>query len=229
MKRYCELSEISDGKLYEINDLVKVGCDGCEGAAFCCHGMGNSVVLDPFDIYRLTENQEETWEDLFVDKIELKVVDGIILPNLKMTGKSESCVYLEENGRCSIHRYRPGFCRIFPLGRYYENHDFKYFLQIKECKNTHRMKTKINKWVDTKNFKEYKSFLIDWHYFLNEIEDMVNEDTDDKVAKIVNLHILNNFYGKRYERDFDFYSQFMQRLEEAKNLFRAMDSRNTME
>ena len=27
--------------------------------------------------------------------------------------------FLDENGRCSIYAFRPGFCRLFPLGRYY--------------------------------------------------------------------------------------------------------------
>jgi len=158
MKRNCSLDEISDGNLYNRDDLVKVSCNGCKGSATCCHGMGNSIVLDPFDIYRLTTNQNTTFNELLVDRIELNVVDGIILPNLKMTGDLEACAFLNKEGRCSIHAYRPGICRIFPLGRYYENHGFKYILQTNECRNTSETKMKVSKWIDTKDAVENEKF-----------------------------------------------------------------------
>ena len=47
MIREVDLQEISDGKLYTANDLVKAGCNDCAGCSACCRGMGNSIVLDP--------------------------------------------------------------------------------------------------------------------------------------------------------------------------------------
>ncbi len=52
MKRNVSLAEISDGRLYGENDMVKADCHGCKGCSKCCHGMGESIVLDPYDIYR---------------------------------------------------------------------------------------------------------------------------------------------------------------------------------
>ena len=119
MKRQVSLEEISDGRLYSRTDMVRAGCKDCKGCSDCCSGMGNSVVLDPMDIFRLTVLLGQTFEELMQDKIELNVVDGIILPNLKMSTGKETCAFLNEQGRCSIHPYRPGICRLFPLGRYY--------------------------------------------------------------------------------------------------------------
>ena len=39
MEREIDLKEISDGKLYEANDMVKAGCDDCRGCSSCCRGM----------------------------------------------------------------------------------------------------------------------------------------------------------------------------------------------
>ncbi|HEX3075682.1 MAG TPA: YkgJ family cysteine cluster protein, partial [Lachnospiraceae bacterium] len=105
MKRNCDLNEISDGNLYGPDDLVEVSCNGCKGNASCCHGMGGSIVLDPYDIYRLTTNLALSFEDLLRDRVELNVVDGVILPNLKMEGTSEACAFLKEDGRCSVHTH----------------------------------------------------------------------------------------------------------------------------
>ena len=85
MERHIDMNEVSDGKLYGVNDMAKVGCDDCKGCFSCCQGMGNSIVLDPYDVYRLTTGLDCKFEELLVDKIDLQVVDGQILPNLKMT------------------------------------------------------------------------------------------------------------------------------------------------
>jgi Fe-S-cluster containining protein len=182
--------------------------------------MGRSIILDPYDIYRLTTNFNIPFQALLADKIELNVVDGIILPNLKMTASNESCAFLKEDGRCSIHAYRPGICRIFPLGRYYENHDFKYFLQVNECEYKTKTMSKVSKWIDTPDYEKNKQFLIEWHYFLNDVEDVIKNAQDDKLIKNVNMYILNSFYVKKYDADVDFYLQFNERLAEAKRLLK---------
>ena len=166
MKREIDMSEISDGKLYVLNDMVKVGCNDCQGCFACCQGMGKSVILDPLDIYRLSKQLNYTFEQLLQKHIELNVVDGIILPNLRMEGPSEKCSFLNENGRCSIHKARPGICRLFPLGRYYENEGFQYFLQIHECKRENKTKVKVKNWIDTPDIKEYEKYILAWHNLL---------------------------------------------------------------
>lgn len=218
MKRNCSLEEISDGKLYDINDLVEVSCNGCKGSASCCHGMGNSIILDPYDIYRLTKNLDVTFEELLNNKIELNVVDGIILPNLKMAASAQKCAFLNIDGKCSIHSSRPGICRIFPLGRYYENHGFQYFLQKNECKNSSRTKVKVGKWIDISDVKEYDQFVITWHYFLNDVESIIKDIQDEKLIKNIVMFLLTGFYVKKYDAMADFYSQFYERLEEAKKV-----------
>lgn len=218
MEREVSLNEISDGKLYELNDMVKADCGDCKGCFACCQGMGNSIVLDPLDIHQLTGNLNGTFEELLKDKIELNVVDGLILPNLKMTGQAERCAFLNEEGRCSVHGFRPGICRLFPLGRFYENHSFRYFLQIHECKKNNRTKVKVRKWIDVVDVKRYETFVNDWHYVLKELQEKIKQGQDEVWIKQVNLYLLKNFYGKSYgvEVDSDFYAEFEERLREAK-------------
>lgn len=215
MKRNVKMEEISDGKLYTANDLVKADCGDCEGCSTCCRGMGSSIVLDPFDVYRLTEGLGVRFEQLLVEKIELNVVDGIILPNLKMGGAKECCAFLNEEGRCSIHGIRPGICRLFPLGRFYENGSFQYFLQIHECKKENRTKVKVKKWIDTPDLKSYEAFVSQWHYFLLDIQEKFLKIEEEKI-KSVNMFLIQSFYLEPYNKEEDFYSQFTKRLEKVK-------------
>lgn len=97
-------------------------------------GNGDSIILDPYDMDQLYRGTGLKPEELLLRAADLSVVDGIILPHLKMTGKRDCCPFLSGEGRCRIHAFRPGFCRLFPLGRLYEDGSFSYFLQTKECK-----------------------------------------------------------------------------------------------
>ena len=137
MKRQVSMDEISDGRLYGLNDMVKADCQGCEGCSACCRGMGESIVLTPLDLYRLEAGLSCSFGELLIDRIELNLQDGLILPNLKMRDKDEACVFLDENGRCAVHEIRPDICRLFPLGRFYEEGGFRYFLQVHELSLIH--------------------------------------------------------------------------------------------
>ena len=80
MKRQVSLDEISDGKLYGLNDCVKADCHDCQGCSDCCRGMGNSIILDPLDVHRLTTHLSRSFDELMADALELQMVDGAILP-----------------------------------------------------------------------------------------------------------------------------------------------------
>ena len=217
MKREIDINEISDGKLYTSNDMVKADCHDCKGCFDCCLGMGSSVLLDPLDIWRLSTNLSMSFEDMLDKHIELGLVDGMILPNLKMAENSDACSFLNEEGRCSIHPYRPGICRLFPLGRIYEEGGFKYFLQIHECPKTDRTKVKVKKWIDTPNLRSYEKYIEDWHDFILQCSAAV-ETLDENQKRTLTLYVLRAFYQAPYESD-DFYGEFYGRLENVKEMF----------
>lgn len=227
MKRNVSLEEISDGRLYDKNDMVRAGCGDCKGCSACCHGMGESIILDPYDLWRLTANLKVTASELLQEKLELHVVDGMILPNLRMNPNTSACGFLNEAGRCSIHAYRPGICRLFPLGRYYEDAaavisggreagSFRYFLQIYECPMPNKTKVKVCKWVDTPQLDQYEGYIRTWHTFLETVEAQLPQMEEEQV-KNVNLFVLKLFFLKPYE-DGDFYPQFVARMAMARDV-----------
>ncbi len=221
MKRNIDINEISDGNLYDPNDMVKADCGDCKGCSDCCQGMGESIVLDPYDIYRLTTGLQVSFEELLADKIELNVFDGMILPNLKMNESTDACAFLSSEGRCSIHPIRPGICRLFPLGRFYENGGFQYFLQIHECKNQNRTKVKVKKWIDIPDLKENTEYILKWHDFVNDVQEMLIQVADEALFKKVNMFLLQHFFIERYEEE-KFYEQFYARMEKAKHVLQLL-------
>ena len=197
MIRECSLEEISDGRIYELNDMVKADTGRCEGCYKCCTGMGNSIILDPYDIWNIKEITGSSFQELLnMGNIELNLVDGLILPNLKMNDE-DKCSFLDGNGRCSIHPSRPGICRIFPLGRVYDGEGFKYFLQKDQCVKDNRSKVKVKKWIDTDNLDGNQQFISQWHYFIRYVGDNMIRLRDTGKGDIINelaMYILNIFY-----------------------------------
>lgn len=216
MKRNVSMEEISDGRLYDLNDMVKADCGDCAGCFTCCTGMGQSIIVDPLDVHMLKTNLGMTFEELLKENLELNVVDGIILPNLRM-GEGDACTFIK-NGRCSIHPFRPGVCRLFPLGRVYEDGDFKYFLQVNECVKPNRTKIKVKKWIDTPDIERNQQYIREWHYFLKDAQDYIVQKGDEVVAKQLNMLVLQLFFVKNYDVNEDFYTQVHDRIETAKTV-----------
>ena len=217
MKRDIDIKDISDGKLYTANDMVKTDCHDCIGCSDCCRGMESSILLDPMDIWRLTSNLKTDFNSLLDKYVELGMVDGLIMPNLKLAGDGETCSFLTKEGRCGIHTFRPGICRLFPLGRIYEENGFKYFLQVYECAKTDKTKIKVKKWLGIQDIKSYEKFVWDWHDFVNKCEEALVE-LEEGQQKVLTLYLLKTFYQTSYPVD-DFYEEFYKRLNNAKEMF----------
>lgn len=205
------LENISDGKLYEWNDMVKVGCHDCTGCSECCRDMGQSILIDPFDVYMLTKNLGQSFEELLAGPVELHVEEGLILPNLKM--KEGACAFLNREGRCSIHAYRPGICRLFPLGRNYTPDHLNYFLLVHECPAQNKTKMKVSKWLDCDRLRDYQKFLLDWHNLAKQVRAQVNANLlDEKKSQQITMQFLNLFFVKPYAGE-DFYADFYERMQ----------------
>ena len=214
MIREGSLEEISDGKLYGSRDLVKVDTEDCKGCSACCQGMGGSIILDPMDVHKLTRGLQRDFMDLMADTIELNVGDGMILPNLRMQESNDSCCFLNEEGRCRIHAIRPGFCRLFPLGRYYEGNGFSYILQAHECVKGGRKKVRVSQWIGIEKLKDYERFCLSWHRMQKYVQEIL-EKIPEEAKKSISMYVLKQFYMVPYSDEMDFYAQFDARLAEA--------------
>jgi Fe-S-cluster containining protein len=207
------MSEISDGRIYTSNDCVRADTFGCEQCSFCCENMCDTIFLDPFDLYCLETCLHTAFKNLLADKLTLSVADGIALPHI-MPVNGGACPFLDKNRRCAIHDYRPGFCRLFPLGRIYNNENgFNYYIQVNECKCKHRGKIKISKWLGIKDLKTYEKYISDWHGLLENIIRKSARGKNTDIARTLDTKLLQVFFMEPYDLSLDFYKQFYDRLQ----------------
>ena len=231
MQRECSMNEISDGRLYGLNDMVKADTGMCRNCNKCCTNAGNTIVLDPLDMWRLKRKTGKGVQELINDKrIELNVVDGLILPNIAMN-REDKCSFLDSDGRCGIHSERPGICRLFPLGRIYGEDDYSYFLQTNECTKTDRTKIKVKKWLDERNIALNQIFIKDWHFFIKDIGSTLTrlkikgreEDVNEITMFILNTFFLSDIVIENDDTDSDcleknIYEALLNRIKKAKKI-----------
>lgn len=215
MQRNVDIAEISDGKKYTISDMVKIGCNDCAGCSKCCENMSGLITLDPYDIHRMTSGLNTTFEKLLAHNVEFTVDRGLLIPTIRMDENTGKCTFINEDGRCSIHNYRSGICRLFPMGRLYEDGSYYYFLQKNECPYPNKTKVKLKNWMDTQDIIKYEKFVSDWHYFISDIQEYLLGAAEDE-AKQINSALIQMFYITGY--DAQFYGAFYDRLAKVKSL-----------
>lgn len=217
MKQINTLEEISDGKLYDIEDLVKADTYGCEGCSDCCHSVGDLVALTPFDVYEMVSYLGVSFDRLLGDKIELREKNKTWIPYLKMQEESGRCSFLSKEDRCMIHGKRPNICRLFPLGRVYEDNDFKYFLQVGNCPKPNLKEVKVSEWIGIDNYDENKEFILIWHQLIKALTFRIKFVYDENEIKRINEDLLDSFYRMNVKENEDFYTVFFDCLPKAKN------------
>ena len=204
-----------DSKLMKARELARIACAACEGCGECCRGMGDSILLDPWDIYHLTKGLGRPFEELLEKEVDLAIARGVILPHLSMP--EEACAFLGEDGRCRIHAFRPGLCRLYPLGRQYHDGGFSYFVLPAACPGKTRSKVRISAYLEVPDLTQYEDFLLSWHDFLAKLRGKL-EKTEAAAFRETCMAVLRLFYFLPYEAGRDFYLQYRRRLKKAERV-----------
>jgi len=103
----------------EPSDPVQLSC-GTAGCSSNCCKNGPHIILNPYEIALICRAAGMSYEDL-LDIVETDRVNGF---PLIMLPRDPACHFWTEMG-CRIYEARPLACRLFPLGRVFENgHSF---------------------------------------------------------------------------------------------------------
>ena len=204
-------------RTYTSRDLARIACAACEGCGVCCRGMGESILLDPYDADRLSKSLKKPFAEMIEHEAALIIDRGMILPHIVMREETDACSFLGADGRCQIHRDRPGICRLYPLGRTYEDDQVRYFILDGSCKVPGKVKVRISRWLEIPDIDRYERFKLEWHIFTRKIQDRLEYEEDEGEMKRINMFLIKTFYFNPYGDDF--YSEFSERLDKVQRLF----------
>lgn len=217
MKNSIDINAISDGKHYHMGDTVKADAMGCKNCTACCHDVGNLVSLSPKDVHRLKEALGATTAQLFESFITVKIEDKLHLPYLKMAPSTGSCIFLNQEGFCSIHTNRPDICRLFPMARVYEEDDYYYILQKNACVKPKLDYVTLEKWIDISDYPVHKDFVIRWHKLLKALRFRLKFIRDENTVSDMGKVFLESFYDFDKTPITDYYDHFNKTLKQNKD------------
>jgi len=199
MQREIDERLIRPEKLMKARDMAKVGCDGCRNCSYCCENRACTIVLDEWDVRALKKGLNLGFQGLMAaGLITLSVIDGVVLPGLSVKPESDVCVFLGEDRRCTIHGFRPGICRLFPLARiYHEDDSFSYFLQEGECAQPTGVKIRIDRWLGIPDLKGYEAEVSRYHRELRTLREKCSEpDIPDEERNRLQTEFLEEHFVK---------------------------------
>ncbi|MDA8098971.1 MAG: YkgJ family cysteine cluster protein [Nitrospiraceae bacterium] len=105
----------SDAESLCPGDPVQLSC-GTEGCPSNCCKNGPHIILNPYEIARICTASGMSYEDL-LDIVETDRANGF---PLVMLPRDPFCHFWTDAG-CRIYDSRPLACRLFPLGRVFED------------------------------------------------------------------------------------------------------------
>lgn len=118
----------SDAAALELSDPIQLSC-GTTGCSSNCCAKGPHIILNPYEISLICSAAAMSYEDL-LDIVETDRVNGF---PLVMLPRDPACHFRTEAG-CRIYGARPLACRLFPLGRVFENgHSFVVLPDRNRC------------------------------------------------------------------------------------------------
>jgi Fe-S-cluster containining protein len=112
----------SDAVPLEPSDPVQLAC-GIAGCSANCCSNGPHIILNPYEVALICRAAGMSYEDL-LDIVETDRVNGF---PLVMLPRDPACPFWTETG-CRIYEARPLACRLFPLGRVFEQGDSSFVL-----------------------------------------------------------------------------------------------------
>lgn len=122
--------------------LTDIGFE-CTGCGDCCRGAcaDNSVIVFPDEVTTIMDTCHLDWNDIcepappgFRDGSDtLHSFEWVLnrLPN-------SDCVFLREEGGCSIHPHRPWICRTYPFYLVFKDMGQAPVLEVSECQGVGR-------------------------------------------------------------------------------------------
>lgn len=156
----------------------------------CCT-TGNPIILNPFEIMRLTDFLKSSYEDI-EDRIILDSEDPDTGWPLAVIDRSRGCPLLKDN-RCTVYSARPLACRLYPIGkRYKDESGFDYVhIPIHPCVGfSQERELTLNSYLIEQQTAGYDRIWEEWIDFINRIESAGLPD-NEIVLTILRVMIYN--------------------------------------
>ncbi len=199
-----------EGAVFELEDQFQFQC-GKNVSCFneCCRDV--TIFLGPYDVLRLRQGLDITAKE-FIEKYTSIVGTERLIPMivLRMNEDDEKrCHFVTKEG-CSVYRYRPWACRMFPLDVTEEGKSFKTVIDTIKCKGLNEELTRpVLEYLNEQGTPKYQV-----------MDDLMGELINDERFRAIdvdNEQIQQMIFMALYDLDafrkFIFESSFLEKFE----------------
>ena len=139
----------------------------CECCGRCCRNLENALMIDPMDIFNLSQYLRKQGsemigpEEMLARYAHPALLDGCYpIFQLNTEGGDHACVFLKD-GRCSVYEARPQVCRMYPFGAEpgERGRDFNYYLCTEQPHHFTDRSVKVKDWLGANFSKASREFL----------------------------------------------------------------------
>jgi Fe-S-cluster containining protein len=173
----------ADAKVLADSDFLQLSC-GAEGCSSTCCKAAAPIILNPYEIARICSESGMTYEDL-LDVVETDRANGF---PLVMLPRDPACNFWTERG-CRIYPARPLACRLFPLGRVFDNGQSYIVLpEANCCSGLAPLPSKsVADYLSEQSTGKYIEMADQWIAFVSDMERL---PLPDKTVTSVAFHML---------------------------------------
>jgi len=170
-------------KVLSEQDAFQLLC-GINGCTSNCCTKSAPIVLNPYEIALICRESRVSYEDLLdiLDTDRAKSFPLVMLP------RDPACHFWTGKG-CRIYAARPLACRLFPLGRVYDQGESLIVLpELNVCSGMARSASRtVREYLIEQDVDVQMRMADEWISFVNEIEKI---DLPDKPVTSVAFHLL---------------------------------------
>ena len=197
-KRLKSIAENYDNLVIGLDDTFRFHCKICGNC--CIHR--EDIILNPKDIYNVAKALDKEPHEIVAEYCEtyLGQSSKMVLVRLTPRGSVKRCPFLS-NLKCSIHKYKPTVCALYPLGRSLKaprngcknilNAKVEYIFQKPTCgdaSETHSVRewlSEFNLLEDEEYFKTWMQLAVDLGNTIRRVEDECSTDVVEALAASV--------------------------------------------
>lgn len=185
----------------------------CKKCGYCCDHT--FIQLYPFDVKNICGQLDITTKEFHQKYSLFKSIEGI--PRCFLRNRLK-CPF-KENSQCTIYNFRPVRCRLFPLGRVFQENETIFVLPEEKCVGFETGKKQtIAEWLEQQEVTKSDPLTERWNKFLIKLKDdsILHEKTFPITFKKVFYDFDDEFIKKQREKLRKEYSSedFMENLSE---------------
>ncbi|HLC91105.1 MAG TPA: YkgJ family cysteine cluster protein [Candidatus Nanoarchaeia archaeon] len=191
----------------EAHNKFKFKCTKC---GKCCDST--MIGLYPFDIKLICDNLHLSTEE-FHQKYSLFTIDETHIVRCLLHNRF-GCKFKDKENLCTIYKFRPIRCRLFPVGRFYNDEKIHYLLSNFPSPGFEsNKKQSFAEWAEEQGVTPFNQLTEDWNTFIIKLKEhpRVAEKNFQQLFKKVFYHFENK-RGNNEENQEESLEEFMQRL-----------------